>query len=194
MKRFGYGMLAGIGLALAVLTALPGHQPQPGTRVTEQPGPEARREASIVIGHQGTGVLNGTVIVPVSTPASPGNQDIGPLHPGDRVGVPVSGTLHTFYFDAATGARLGEGTHSVTGVTTVQAETDRLTVETVFEDRADLAVQLPVTTWRLNLGTGGVDLQREQRLYRNLYWQVGVGRAFGPDRSWRVTAGISYKF
>jgi hypothetical protein len=59
---------------------------------------------------------------------------------GATVKVPVSGTAKTTYIDSKTKEQVGEGSHEVTGETTVTVRDETVTADTVINDNNEVAV------------------------------------------------------
>jgi hypothetical protein len=71
---------------------------------------------------------------------------------GITVKVPVSGTAKTTYIDAKTNTRVGEGSHKVTGETTVTVHDDTVTANTTINDTSQVAIVQQQTKKRNELG------------------------------------------
>ena len=200
MKKILLGLVIG---ALVTTFLFIKFQPRPGpAKVIENPTKAQEQKADVIIEKKQTEVTSRVPVKPAEK--EPEKENVLALHIGDKFTAPANGEIKTIYQDKS-GKQIGEGTHKVTGETSVTVGKEYLDISTRFQESVIVAVDVPDPSKKVwhaglyvyammdGLGLGGYT-QRDFKLttIKNIDL-VGFGRV-EIDRESKLLFGVEGNF
>ena len=136
MKNIFIGVVIG---ALVTAFLFIKFQPRPrSSKVIENPTKAQEQKTDVIIEKKQTEVIGR---VPVK-PAEEKLENVLILNIGDKFTAPANGKIKTIYQDKS-GKQIGEGTHKVTGETSVTVGKEYLDISTRFQESVTVAIDVP---------------------------------------------------
>jgi hypothetical protein len=171
-------------------------------KVVENPTSKQTKAADAVITKQTTVKASGTVTIKPKVTATAKES---------KYTIPLSGESTTTYIDDQTGQTVGQGTHQITGETTVTVQDDTIKTETTINETNNIAMTIKRAPRKNEFGgyagvaacsdpyfyAGGyyqrnLTVMQTKKVDMTLFAQVSVERRWGTDEDWegRLMAGM----
>ncbi len=170
MKKILLGVVIGVVVTAFLFVKF---MPRPGpTKVIENPTKVDEKQADVIVVERHETQITSRVPVPTPVPIpgdTPEPRPLLSLNIGDKFQAPASGEIKTAYLDKS-GRQIGNGTHKVTGETTVIVGREWLDIQTNFQDSVTVAVNIPNRSW-LDVYAGGQTNFRDSDII--IGWEYG---------------------